>query len=253
MNTRYLENEFTVYPLQVLEDNITWILVYENQAIIVDPSLAFPVINWLNLNKIEPCAILQTHHHIDHIGGTPELIKNWPKIKVLAASSDKERIPFQNISVKEGDSINLIGFDIQILEVPGHTNNHISFYIENHSSNKAILFCGDTLFSAGCGRIFEGTFSDMFFSLNKLNSLPSHTKIFCGHEYTLSNLKWAKKLRPNNRELVSYHEKIQTLRINNQFSLPTSIESERKFNLFLQAKNIEEFKYLRIHKDNWNM
>ena len=130
-----------------------------------DSALSEPVKEYLKTNNLNLEAILQTHHHSDHIGGTRELIKEWPNVKVIASFKEKDRIPFQNLSVKDGDTLELLDEEVKVIEVIGHTRSHIAFYINN---NVPILFIGDTLFSAGCGRIFEGTYKQMYNSLNKI-------------------------------------------------------------------------------------
>ena len=184
------KNEFLVHAIPVLQDNIVWILVKRNQAIVIDPSVSEPIRNWLLKRKIELKAILQTHHHEDHIGGTQQLLLEWPSTDVIASKTDLDRIPLQNISVKHGDNLIILGYEVKVIEIPGHTSTHIGFFIKEPIHNKKpILFCGDTLFGGGCGRLFEGTPEEMFKSLLLLNSLPSETQIFCGHEYTEGEFK----------------------------------------------------------------
>ena len=147
--------EQKIIGLKVLNDNVIWLWEKGNSAVVVDPALSQPVTEYLRANNLNLEAILQTHHHFDHIGGTKELIKEWPNIKVIASEKEKDRIPFQNLSVKDGDKVRLLNEDVQVIEVKGHTKSHIAFFFKN---KVPILFIGDTLFSAGCGRIFEGTF-----------------------------------------------------------------------------------------------
>tara|TARA_Y100001968_G_scaffold18921_1_gene14883 strand:+ start:11875 stop:12645 length:771 start_codon:yes stop_codon:yes gene_type:complete len=250
------KNNLIIYPLPVLQDNIVWAMVSGNNAVIVDPSITEPIENWLKSKDLNLLAILQTHHHEDHIGGTKNLLKEWPNAEVIASAADLSRIPFQTISVKEGDLINLMNLTVQVLEVPGHTKTHIAFFINNESynltTNKPVLFCGDTLFAGGCGRLFEGTPKDMFLSLNKLNSFPLDTKVYCAHEYTEANLRWANSLFPENIEIKNRLEKVVKQRQEGLLTLPSSLSEERKTNLFIQAKSINEFSYLREHKDSWS-
>ena len=173
--------EQTIIGLRVLSDNVIWLWKKNKSVVVVDPALSKPVIKYLKANNLNLEAVLQTHHHSDHIGGAKDLIKEWPNVKVIASEKEKERIPLQNLSVKNGDKLHLLEEEVKVIEVIGHTRSHIAFYIKN---KVPILFIGDTLFSAGCGRIFEGTFNQMFNSLKKIKSLPKNTLIYCAHEYT---------------------------------------------------------------------
>ena len=247
------KNDFIVHSLPVLEDNIIWIWVEGNQAVVVDPSISHPVKEWLTYKKFSLNAILQTHHHNDHIVGTLELLKEWPSAQVIASKKDFNRIPFQTCSVNHKDNLNLMGYSVQVIEVPGHTKHHISFFISDKSYKRnPILFPGDTLFGAGCGRLFEGSTTEMYHSLLKLKSLPNKTKVYSAHEYTLDNLRWANEQKPNDNLILSRINKVEIRRQNGLLSLPSSIEEEKKTNLFFKAKNIKEFSILRKNKDNWN-
>ena len=245
------EREFTIYPIPVLQDNIVWVWVHNCNAVVVDPSVAAPVKDWLLEKKLSLKAILQTHHHDDHIGGTQKLIYSWPDAKVVASRKELKRIPFQTFSVDNNDIFNLMGSDIKVIEVHGHTNNHIAFYISNIKAKYNILFPGDTIFGGGCGRLLEGTPSQMFESLNKLKSLPDNTKVYSAHEYTENNLKWALSLEPKNSSIIKRLKLIQNKLEKGIPSLPSTLSEERKTNLFLRAENIEDFAILRRHKDNW--
>tara|TARA_B100000579_G_scaffold258791_1_gene213164 strand:- start:751 stop:1506 length:756 start_codon:yes stop_codon:yes gene_type:complete len=245
------KSEFTIHPITVLEDNIVWVWVQNCNAVVVDPSISNPVKRWLLEQNLSLKAILQTHHHEDHIGGTKELIKRWPKAEVIASKKELKRIPFQTFSVNNNDMFNLMESEVKIFEVNGHTNNHIAFYISKKNSKYNILFPGDTLFGGGCGRLFEGTAYQMFESLNKLNSLPENTKIYSAHEYTENNLKWALTLKPHDINIIERLKLVQNKRKRGEPSLPSTISEERKTNLFLRAKNVKELTMLRRHKDNW--
>ncbi len=245
------KSEFTIHPITVLQDNIVWVWVHNCNAVVVDPSISGPVNKWLLDNKLSLKAILQTHHHEDHIGGTQDLIRRWPDAKVIASKHELKRIPFQTFSVQDNDIFYLLNSKIKVIEVNGHTNNHIAFYISKDNTKYNILFPGDTIFGGGCGRLLEGSPAQMFESLNKLNSLPENTKIYSAHEYTESNLEWALSLMPNDISIIERLKDVQSKRQKGLPSLPSTISEERKTNLFLRARNIEEFKKLRIHKDNW--
>ena len=243
--------EFTIIPITVLQDNIVWVWVHNCNAVVVDPSISSPIKKWLLGKNLSLKAILQTHHHDDHIGGTQELIKRWPDAMVIASKKELKRIPFQTFSVDNNDIFQLLDSKIKVIEVNGHTKNHIAFYISKEHTKYNILFPGDTLFSGGCGRLLEGTPYQMFESLNRLNSLPEATKIYSAHEYTENNLKWALSLRPKDISILERLKIVQDKRHNGLPSLPSTISEERKTNLFLRAKNVEEFTMLRRHKDNW--
>ena len=245
------KSEFTIYPIPVLQDNIVWVWVHNCNAVVVDPSISSPVEKWLLEKNLSLKAILQTHHHDDHIGGTQKLIKRWPNAKVIASKKEHKRIPFQTFSVGDNDIFNLMDGEIKVIEVHGHTNNHLAFYISKENSKHSILFPGDTLFGGGCGRLLEGTPSQMFESLYKLNSLPENTEIYPAHEYTESNLKWALSLEPGNISIIERLRLIQKKLQEGKSSLPSSLSEERKTNLFLRAKNVEDFTMLRKHKDCW--
>ena len=237
-----------IIGLKVLNDNVIWLWEKNKSVVVIDPALSKPVIKYLKANKLNLEAVLQTHHHSDHIGGTKELIKEWPNIKVIASEKEKDRIPFQNLSVNDSDKLQLLDEEVQVIEVVGHTRSHIAFFLNNEVP---VLFIGDTLFSAGCGRIFEGTYKQMYNSLKKIKSLPKNTLIYCAHEYTRSNLLWALDLEPENqkikKKLIEVEGKIAT----NELTIPCLLEEEMEINLFLRAENINDFSYLRANKDRW--
>ena len=245
------KSEFTIHPITVLQDNIVWVWVHNCNAVVVDPSISSPVKKWLLDRRLSLEAILQTHHHDDHIGGTKKLIERWPKAKVIASKKELKRIPFQTISVDDNDIFYLMDSKIKVIEVHGHTNNHIAFFISKENNDYNILFPGDTLFGGGCGRLLEGTPSQMFKSLYKLKSLPENTKVYCAHEYTENNLKWALSLKTDDLSIRERFKIVHNKRQKGMSSLPSTISEERKTNLFLRAKNIEEFTMLREHKDGW--
>ena len=234
--------------LRVLSDNIIWLWEKDKSVVVVDPSLHEPVANYIDKNNLHLEAILQTHHHSDHIGGTKYLLERWPNVKVIASSKEKKRIPLQNISVEDGETLNILGEEVKIIEVLGHTSSHIAFFL---NGKNPVLFIGDTLFSGGCGRIFEGTYKQMYSSIERIKSLPRNTLIYCAHEYTKANLLWALNLKPEDQEiknkLLQVEEKISL----NKLTIPFLLDEEMKINLFLRAKNLEEFKFLRANKDLW--
>jgi len=237
-----------IIGLRVLNDNVIWLWEKNKSVVVVDPALHEAVNDYIDQNNLNLEAILQTHHHADHIGGTKELIKKWPKVKVIASEKEKDRIPFQNLSVKDGDKLNILGTEVKVIELLGHTRSHISFFLNGENP---VLFVGDTLFSGGCGRIFEGTYQQMYTSLGKIKLLPKETLIYCAHEYTKSNLKWALNIEPNNKEIQNKLLQIEKKTSQKKLTIPFQLDEEMKINLFLKAKNIKEFTYLRANKDLW--
>ena len=243
----------TLHALPVLQDNIIWILVRGQNAVVVDPAVSEPVVAWLNEQQLQLVAVLQTHHHSDHIGGTPGLLKIWPEADVVASAADRKRIPFQTISVSDGDRITLMDHSFEVLGVAAHTAHHIAFVVdaETEQDPGPVLFCGDTLFSGGCGRLFEGTANDMHRALQRLDALPRDTKVCCAHEYTENNLRWARALRPEDPAIQRRAEAVFALRSRGELTLPSSIGEERCSNLFLRAGSADEVARLRHHKDHW--
>ena len=243
-----------IHPIAVLSDNIVWVWVHGNQAIVIDPAVSEPIIDWLDARGLQLVAVLQTHHHSDHIGGTPELLQRWSSAEVVAAADDLERIPFQTLSVHDGDAIELLGRPIRVLDVHVHTRAHIAYWLPegaSSTSQTSVLFCGDTMFSGGCGRLFEGTAADMHRAMQKLGSLPPDTLVCCAHEYTEGNLRWAAQQVPNDALITNRLQEVQAKRQSGSLTLPSSIAEEWRSNLFLRATSAEELGRLRQHKDNW--
>ena len=243
----------SLHALPVLQDNVIWIWVRGDEAVVVDPAVAGPVQQWLQRQEVTLVAILQTHHHADHIGGTPELLDHWPQADVVAAAADRKRIPFQTLSVAEGDAVDLMGRTLQVMDVAAHTSAHIAFHLSDDGSNGigSVLFCGDTLFAGGCGRLFEGSAEQMHAALQRFAALPESTKVCCAHEYTEGNLRWAAELRPDDRTIADRHQEVRVLRSGGALTLPSSIGAERRTNLFMQAQTAQELAELRHHKDHW--
>lgn len=218
-----------VHPISAFEDNYIWSIHNQQYCVVVDPGDAAPVIEYCKNEQLTLVAILITHHHSDHTGGIDTLLKFYPDIPVYGPQNPK----IQQIThrLKDGDHIELglLKINLSVMEVPGHTLDHISYYGEGS------LFCGDTLFSAGCGRLFEGTPLQMFQSLAKFTALPSETKVFCTHEYTLANIKFAKAVEPDNQALVEYENWAIQQRTNNLPTLPSSLEKEKNINPFLRC------------------
>ena len=243
----------TLHALPALQDNVIWIWVRGDEAAVVDPAESDPVQNWLIQRGLRLSTVLQTHHHIDHIGGTPALLRRWPEAAVVAAEADRDRIPFQTVSVTDGDVVTVLDQPVLVMDVAAHTSAHVAFFVSGTNSTdlEPMLFCGDTLFSAGCGRLFEGTAADMHRALQRFALLPEQTQVCCAHEYTEANLHWAAELRPLDQAIAKRRQEVAKLRANGGMSLPSSIALERRINLFLQASTSGELDRLRRHKDQW--
>jgi len=218
-------------PLPAFADNYIWMLHDGQRALVVDPGDAQPVLQALQQEGVQLQGILVTHHHSDHTGGVAAL-RDATGAAVFGPAHEPMPEPLQR--VQGGDTVRLLDLDFQVLDVPGHTAGHIA-YVCRPDTEEPILFCGDTLFSAGCGRLFEGTPAQMHASLTHLAALPDATRVCCAHEYTLSNLKFALEVEPDNAVLVRHAEHCQTLRAENRPTLPSTIATERQINPFLRS------------------
>jgi hydroxyacylglutathione hydrolase len=226
-----------IYRLPVLNDNYIFVLhdPQQNIAAVVDPAVAEPVLQKLAELEAPLVAILNTHHHSDHVGGNKTLLKHFPEAIVYASESDRGRIPGQQVFLKEGDRVNFGEQTAEILFVPGHTSGHIAYYFPSLILKKpGNLFCGDTLFSGGCGRLFEGTPAQMTYSLDKIRRLPDDTKIWCAHEYTLNNLRFALTVDEQNTALHQRFEVVKTLRQQQEATVPSWLGIEKQTNPFLR-------------------
>ena len=234
--------------IQCLQDNYSYLVIDEknNIACVIDPSEANPIIKYLENNKINLKFILNTHHHYDHVGGNLELKKKYGA-KVIGYSGDEKRIPGIDILVNNQETWVHKNFKAKIIHIPGHTLGHICFYFYNEES----VFTGDTLFSLGCGRIFEGTYSQMFESLIKIKALPHNTKVFCGHEYTKQNSKFCVAFDKDNEKLKAKINDIDLRLKNGLPTIPSTLKEELECNIFLRSNNIETFSKLRDLKDNF--
>ncbi|EXU77184.1 hydroxyacylglutathione hydrolase [Erwinia papayae] len=218
--------------IPALQDNYIWLLNDDRgDCLIVDPGEAEPVLDAISKNHWQPVAILLTHHHHDHTGGVQKLVEKYPQLVVYGPAETLGKGATQVVS--EGEKVTVLGMEFSVLHTPGHTLGHISYF------SFPYLFCGDTMFSAGCGKLFEGTPQQMYESFQKINSLPAETLICCAHEYTLSNLEFCRSLLPHDVEIERYHHKIKELRAKNGISLPTKLAFERKINIFLRTHEIE--------------
>lgn len=220
-------------PLPAFQDNYLWLLHDGQRALVVDPGDAQPVLAFLERSGLQLEAILVTHHHPDHVGGV-DVLRDATGARVWGPA--RERIPEPVDRLAEGDTVTVLGLTFRVFDVPGHTAGHIAYYCEK-VDGAPLLFCGDTLFSGGCGRLFEGTPAQMHASLSKLAALPDATRVCCTHEYTLANLKFAKAVEPGNDELLHYSEHCERLRAQGLPTLPSSIGQEKRINPFLRTRH----------------
>tara|TARA_Y100000768_G_scaffold189625_1_gene142037 strand:- start:256 stop:987 length:732 start_codon:yes stop_codon:yes gene_type:complete len=243
-----LKNNMRVEIIPCLQDNYSYLIIDESNktASVVDPSEAKPIINFIEKENIDLKYILNTHHHFDHIGGNKDLKKKYNSV-VIGYKDDASRIPGIDILLKNNQIWKADNFEAKIMHIPGHTTGHISF----HFFKEKLIFTGDTLFSLGCGKIFEGTYQDMFESLNQIKKLPQDTKIYCGHEYTLQNSKFCIKHDPENLNLKNKIVEIKKKLENNIPTIPSTLKDENECNIFLRAKDVKSFSKLRDLKDNF--
>lgn len=219
---------YQVVALRAFADNYIWTIRDAHHAAVVDPGDAQPVLDYLEREQLKLVAILNTHHHSDHVGGNAALLARFA---VPIYGPRDERIPEVSQRLADGQRFTLphFGIEFETLEIPGHTRSHIAFFGDD------LLFSGDTLFAAGCGRLFEGTPQQMHESLARLTRLPDHTRVYCGHEYTLSNLKFARAAEPDNRQLPELEARMQALRDAGQPTLPSTIAQEKQTNPFVRV------------------
>ncbi|MDK9355782.1 hydroxyacylglutathione hydrolase [Lelliottia sp. V106_10] len=246
--------------IPAFQDNYIWVLVDDDRrCIIVDPGEAAPVLTAIEENGWQPEAILLTHHHNDHVGGVMALRAKFPHLVVYGPEETQDKGTTR--VVEDGEKILILGCDFSVFATPGHTSGHISFF------SFPYLFCGDTMFSGSCGRLFEGTPTQMYQSFQKINTLPDETLICCAHEYTLANMKFALSILPQDPAIQDYYHKVNELRVKKQNTLPVILKNERKINLFLRTDDVdlinkinqetnlqqpeERFAWLRSKKDNF--
>lgn len=224
-----------IYRISALSDNYIFLLfdAIRQIAAVVDPAEAAPVLEKLEeLGAKKLVAIFNTHHHSDHVGGNRELLNRFPNAIVYAGVHDRGRIPGQSVELSAGDSVQFSDRTAKVLFVPGHTRGHIAYYFPPVADEPGELFCGDTLFSAGCGRLFEGTPAQMVNSLSQIRALPDNTRVWCAHEYTLKNLKFAMTIDPQNPDLQTRIAQVQAAE--NQPTIPADLALEKRINPFLR-------------------
>lgn len=220
---------YSVITIPAFSDNYIWLIRHENRCLVVDPGEAAPVLARLEALGLELDAILLTHHHKDHVGGVLELLGQFPHARLCGPKHDP--MPdHQGQWLEDGDRIDWHGLSLEIMHLPGHTLGHIAYH------GNGMLFCGDTLFSAGCGRLFEGTPAQMYASLQRLAALPDDTLLYCAHEYTLSNLRFAHAVEPDNPAIQRQIGLISKLRQQGLPSLPSRLGDERHFNVFMRCE-----------------
>lgn len=236
-----------VEPIKAFSDNYIWALGAKgtDHVIVVDPGQAEPVISYLQEHNKELVGILVTHHHWDHTTGITELKQRYPDAHVYGPQNS----PFEGIetTLNEGDKLNLIGYDFTVIATPGHTLDHICYLADG------FIFCGDTLFSGGCGRLFEGSAEQMWQSLQKLRALPNDTQVYCTHEYTQANMKFASACDDDNQDVHQYVDKVNSLREQDAITLPSTIGLEKRINPFMRPEHIAMQRipvHLRPHEDS---
>lgn len=236
----------TVLPIPALSDNYVWMLTDTETGMVgvVDPGESAPVRAAIEAHGGRLDTIFLTHHHADHIGGA-ETLRDRYGARIIGAAADASRLPTLDQAVRAGDRVAFGDSQALVLETPGHTLGHIAYYFDDPAS----LFCGDTLFSLGCGRLFEGTPEQMYASLHEFDALPDETLVYCGHEYTASNARFALSVSPDNKTLQHRAEEVSRLRAEGRPTVPSTLGSERECNPFLRASSSAELGKLRRQKD----
>lgn len=226
-----------IQRIPVLTDNYIFVLHDPKQkvAAVVDPTVAKPVIECLDRLDARLIAIFNTHHHSDHVGGNKQLLNRFPELCVYGGLEDRGRIPKQQVYLKEGDTVEFAERTGKVFFVPGHTRGHIAYYFPPTTAGRTgELFCGDTVFAGGCGRLFEGTPTQMVESIAKLRQLPDNTRVWCAHEYTLNNLKFALTVDSGNVDLQARYQQVQQMRSRGDATVPSLLGMEKQTNPFLR-------------------
>ncbi|NQY99238.1 MAG: hydroxyacylglutathione hydrolase [Bdellovibrionales bacterium] len=252
-----------VIQFLVLDDNYNYLLVDEDtgKSAVVDPSVALPTMRVLQENDVKLDYIFHTHHHYDHVDGNPPLLKTFPDVKVVGPKDPENRFPNISIELDEGEVFELGNTKFELMVLPGHTISHCAYY----SKENKVVFCGDVLFSLGCGKIFEGSYETMYNSLQRIAGLPDDTQIYCAHEYTIDNAAFAMTVEPDNPELHARLAQAEELQDQGIPTVPSLVGEEKKANPFLRcfsdeirtrldakdATDVEIFEKLRRKKDNF--
>lgn len=238
----------TIHPIPAFNDNYIWAVQQAGECLVVDPGDAAPVLDYLKQQQLSLAGILITHHHADHTGGLKSLLAAFPSCPVYGPQGG--HITGISTALGDGDLLEpLPSLNLRVITVPGHTLDHIAYYAANSFAGSPLLFCGDTLFAGGCGRIFEGDARMMYTSLARLSELPSETQVYCAHEYTLANLAFATKVDPENTDLSARVKAEQEKRAQSQPTLPSSIGLELRTNPFLRCHSTEVATQVAHH---WN-
>jgi hydroxyacylglutathione hydrolase len=236
-----------VVPVPVLTDNYVW-LIHDGESgetAAVDPSVAAPVLAAAAAKEWQLSQVLNTHWHPDHTGGNAAI--QAATGSPIIAPAEAERVSKVDRVMAEGDRVRVCGAEALVWEIPAHTAGHIAYYFED----EGMIFVGDTMFAMGCGRLFEGTAEQMYANLQRIAALPGDVRIYCGHEYTLANARFAADVEPNNAAVAARLKKVEALRASGDVTLPTTVAEERETNPFVRATNWEEFARLRSAKDSF--
>lgn len=238
-----------ITALQAFSDNYIWVLQHGDKVAVVDPGDATPVLAYLEQSGNSLCAILVTHHHADHIGGISELLARFD-VPVYGPAVEEDKITTLTQALMHGDTVKLpmLATEFDVLDVGGHTRGHIAYFSRNDGA--PVVFCGDTLFAGGCGRIFEGTPEQMYASLTRLSAMPAETRVYCAHEYTQSNLKFALAVEPGNQPLQDRAKEVARLRADGVSTVPSTLAVELATNPFLRASAPEVIKTMQAHTGN---
>lgn len=231
-----------VIPIKALSDNYIWVIEEGKEAVVVDPGEAEGVLHYLKQNEFNLNAIILTHKHRDHIDGLEKVLESYPDTPVYGPIETESLV---TEVVKDGDQFELFGKKVDVIKTAGHSEEHISYLMDQH------LFCGDALFSAGCGRVFTKDYQAQFDALKFFNSLEGEVKVYAGHEYTETNLRFAQSIEPENKEIETALKEVRNLREKDQPTLPSTIKKEKRINLFMQARDLSMFTDLRNQRDTF--